>query len=155
MSLFKATSIVILTTSLAIALVTAADVPPIGASVRFQIQELGSEWNRGFFNQTRTVPPCYLILTFVVRSSPDEPLRLNRTVPITLVERLQITIDPGSSMQEWGGLAPSTVPENSWHEIDLALLQPGKDQCQFDESLGTKEEVYHFDILVYKADNGK
>ncbi len=114
----------------------AARPPDIGAGVRFQAEELGPGWHRGFFNQTRTVPPCYILMTFEPRSSADEPLRVKQTLPITRVERLQVTDAPGTSMQEWDALVTPEVPENSWHDIQLAPLRPVKGQCQFDEKLG-------------------
>lgn len=39
-------------------------------------------------------------------------------------------------MQEWDALVTPEVPENSWHDIQLAPLRPVKGQCQFDEKLG-------------------
>jgi hypothetical protein len=115
--------------------VTTANAPPIGAGARFRASELGTGWHRGFFNQTRTAPPCYILIIFDHRSSPDEARRIKQIISISRVQRLQVTANPGASMQEWNGLTLPTVPENSWHEIELASLRPVKGECQLNESL--------------------
>jgi hypothetical protein len=74
-------------------------------------------------------------MTFEPRSSPEAASRVKHTIPITSVQRLQITAAPGTSMQEWQGLALPAVPENSWQEIELAPLQLTEGQCQFEELL--------------------
>ncbi len=122
--------------SIAVASPAEISAPPIGAGARFQAQEIGPGWHRGFFNQIRTVPPCYILMTFKLRSSTDEPLRVDRTILIAGVNRLQVTDAPGTSMQEWDGLVLPAVPENSWQEIEPDRLRPKKGQCQFDESFG-------------------
>jgi hypothetical protein len=137
MSPSRASCFALLATCLAVASVSAANAPPIGVGARFNTKELGPGWHRGFFNQTRTVPPCYLLIIFETRSSPDEALRIKQTIPIARVQRLQVTAAPGTSMQEWKGLALPAVPENSWREIDLAPLRAAKGQCEFEEPLGS------------------
>ena len=117
--------------------VAAENVPPIGAASRFQANELGPGWHPGFFNQTRTVPPCYILITFELRSSPGEPLRIKLTLPVARIQRLQVTAAPGTSMQEWNGLALPVVPENSWHEVELAPLRLGEGRCQLEDPLGS------------------
>ena len=114
----------------------AANAPPIGAGVRFQATELGPGWHRGFFNQTRTVPPCYILIIFESRSSPEQPRRIKQTISVASVQRLQVTTAPGFSMQEWDGLALSPVPDKSWREIELAPLRAGQGQCPL-EALGS------------------
>ena len=113
------------------------NVPPIGAGARFQAGELGPGWHRGFFNQLRTVPPCYVLITFEPRSSPAEHRRIRKIIPITSVERLQVTAAPGTSMQEWDGLVLLVVPDSAWHDVELAPLRPSKGQCRFDELPGS------------------
>ena len=136
MSRVKAAQVAFLAAGLAVTSLVAMSAPPIGAGARFQAYEVGPGWHRGFFNQFRTVPPCYILVTFKQRSSSDESLRLNRTIPIVRVRRLQVTDAPGTSMQEWDGLVLPVVPENAWQEVELDSLQPNKGQCQFDESYG-------------------
>jgi len=125
--------VVFLAASAAVASVAAINVPPIGAGARFQANELGPGWHRGFFNQIRTVPPCYLLQTFEPRSSPDEPLRVKHTILVARVQRLQVTAAPGTTMQEWDSFALVAVPEDSWQEVELSPLQPAQGQCQFEE----------------------
>jgi len=110
-----------------------ANTPPIGAGTRFQTHILGPGWHRGFINQLRTAPPCYIIITFKPRISQDQPLRVERTIPINRIERLQITTVPGASMQEWDRLDLFTVSEDSWQEVDLDPLLPAKNECHFEE----------------------
>ncbi len=137
MSPGRAARVTLLTAILAISSVAAMNAPPIGAGARFQSDELGPGWPRGFFNQMRTVPPCYLLMTFVPRSSPDDPLRVKQTIPIARVQRLQVTSVPGSSMQEWDGLALPAVPESEWREVELGPLRPAEGQCRFDKPIGS------------------
>ena len=132
----RAAWVAFLAAGIAVASAAAMNTPPVGAGARFQSHELGPGWHRGFFNQIRTVPPCYIVMTFEPRSSPDEPLRVKDTIPIARGQRLQVTAAPGTTMQEWDGLALPAVPEDSWHETQLAPLRPRKGQCQFDEPLG-------------------
>ena len=73
----------------------AIEVPPVGASARFKVQELGTGWHRGFFNQTRTVSPCYILIIFELRSSSKEALRIKNTISITRIQRLQVTSADG------------------------------------------------------------
>jgi len=129
--------VMFLATCLAAASVAVGNVPPIGAGARFQAHEIGPGWHRGFFNQTRTVPPCYILITFEPRSAPDEPLRIKHTISIARVQRLQVTAAPGTSMQELHGLVLPAVPENSWQEIQLAPLQPAEGECRLEEPLGS------------------
>ncbi len=136
MSVGRVAYVALLVAGLTAASVAETNAPPIGAGTRFQAHELGGGWHRGFFNQIRTVSPCYMVMTFEPRSSPDEPLRVKDTIPIARVQRLQVTAAPGTSMQEWDGLALPAVPEDSWHETQLAPLRPRKGQCQFDAPLG-------------------
>lgn len=136
MSPSRAACVAFLSGGIAVASLAEISAPPVGAGARFQAKEIGPGWHRGFFNQIRTVPPCYILMTFKLRSSADEPLRVDRTIPIARVSRLKVTDAPGTSMQEWDGLVLPAVPENSWQEIKLDRLRPGKGQCQFDESFG-------------------
>ncbi len=112
MSRVRAAHIAFLAGGLAVACLAATNAPRIGAGARFQAHEVGPGWHRGFFNQIRTVPPCYILVIFKQRSSPDESLRVNRTIPIAHVRRLQVTDAPGTSMQEWDGLGLPAVPES-------------------------------------------
>jgi len=109
------------------------NTPGIGAAVRFQAEELGPGWHRGFFNQQRTVPPCYLVMTFTVRTSSEESLRVSATVPISRVNRLQASSVIGVSMQAWDGLALPDIPEQSWREVDLKPLLPEEGQCVYED----------------------
>ncbi len=133
MSLRRGGYVAFLATIVAVASFAATGVPSIGAGVRFQANELGAGWHRGFFNQRRTVPPCYLVMVFEPRSSRDASLRVKHIIPVARIHRLQVTSVPGTSMQEWDGLAPPGVSENGWREINLAPLQPAEGECQFDE----------------------
>ena len=136
MSPVKVAHIVFLAGGLTVACLAAMNVPRIGAGARFQSQEVGPGWHRGFFNQIRTVPACYILVTFNQRSSPDASLRVKRMIPIARVRRLQVTDAPGTSMQEWDGLGLPAVSESSWQEIELDSVRPIEGQCQFDESFG-------------------
>jgi len=91
MSPGKAACVAFLAAAVAAPSVAAIEAPPIGAGARFQAHELGPGWHRGFFNRIRTAAPCYILMTFVPRSSPDEPLRVKQTIPITRVQRLHVT----------------------------------------------------------------
>ena len=66
----------------------AANTLPIGAGTRFQTHIMGPGWHHGFINQLRTVPPCYIVMTFKPRLSQDQALRVDRTIPINRIERL-------------------------------------------------------------------
>ena len=68
----------------------------------------------------------------IERTSTDEPLRVSATVPISRVNRLQLTSVPGASMQEWNGLSLSDIPEQSWYEVELEPLLPEGDNCNFE-----------------------
>ncbi len=137
MALSRAAWVGFLAAGIAVASAASMNTPPIGAGARFQSHELDPGWHRGFFNQIRTVPPCYILMTFEPRSLPEEPLRVKHIIPVARVQRLQVTAATGTSMEEWDGLVPPAVPENSWHEVELAQLWPGKGRCQFDETLGS------------------
>lgn len=108
---------------------------PIGASARFLAEELGPGWHRGFLNRLRTLAPCYVVVIFEPRSSPDEPLRMKRTISIARLGRLQVSASPGTSMQEWRGIPLPAVPEHSWQEVDLERLASPKDECRLDGSV--------------------
>ncbi len=136
MSMSREVYIALLAAGIAVAAVAAINAPPIGAGARFQAHELGPGWHRGFFNQIRTVSPCYILMTFELRSPSDESLRVEHIIPIARIQRLQVTTAPGTSMQEWDGLVSPAVPDDSWHEVKLAPLRPGKGQCRFDVPLG-------------------
>ena len=137
MSPSRAVYVAFLSACIAVMSAAAVNVPPIGAGSRFQTEALAPGWHRGFFNQTRTAPPCYILITFEARSSPDKPLRIERTIAIARVQRLQVTAAPGTSMQQWSSLVLPAVPENSWREVELAPLRPSKGQCRVEDPLGS------------------
>lgn len=136
MQLGKKAYIALFAAGIAVAVVAATDAPPIGAGARFQADELGRGWHRGFFNQIRTATPCYIVMTFELRSSSEEPLRVKHMIPVVRIQRLQVTTAPGTSIQEWDSLAPPAVPGGSWNEVKLAPLRPGAGECRFDEPRG-------------------
>jgi len=79
-------------------------------------------------------------MTFSTRTSPDEPLRVSATVPISRVNRLQVSPVSGVSMQEWNGIDLPDIPEQSWQEVDLEPLFPEKGQCRYNDwSVGRKQ----------------
>ena len=138
MSLSKAICVSFVVLGIAASSVGAMNPPKIGASSRFQVTELGPGWHRGFFNQIRTVPPCYLVMIFEERSTPDAPLRVKLTLPIARLLRLQVTDAPGTSMQEWGGLTLPPVPDESWQDIDLSELRLHEGECKSDDLLNSE-----------------
>ena len=136
MRLGKKAYIALLSAGIAVAVVAARDAPPIGAGARFQSDELGRGWHRGFFNEIRTATPCYIVMTFELRTSSEQPLRVNHMILVDRIQRLQVTTAPGTSMQEWDSLVPPAVPESLWDELKLASLRPGAGECRLDETLG-------------------
>jgi hypothetical protein len=123
---------------IAVSSVSAANSPAIGAGSRFQADELVPGWHRGFLNQIRTVPPCYIVMIFEERTSPDASLRVKLTIPIARLHRLQVTDAPGASMQEWNGLTLSPVSEGSWQDIDLTQLRLREGKCKSEDLLSSE-----------------
>ena len=105
--------------------------PNVGDRVRTQSEQLGPGWHEGLFNQTRTEPPCYVVLIFAPRVTQKSPMRVSAFVAVERISRLQITADPFfSSMQDWVGFPELTLPEASWRDIRITHLQSPNDRCQ-------------------------
>jgi hypothetical protein len=90
-------------------------VPRIGARVRIVAPALGPGWRTGMFNQTRTVPPCHLVLLF----DPGRPRTIAATVHIGAVTRLQVSSLYGSDGPSDPDPGAGSHEGEAW--VDLAL----------------------------------
>jgi hypothetical protein len=100
-------------------------IPSIGARVRIRSSQLGPGWRVGMFNQTRQVPPCYVVLLF----DPGAERRITMTVPAGAVSRLELSrLYPGSPADPDPGAAAHDG--ETWVNVPLDSIQHTGRTCQ-------------------------
>lgn len=95
--------------------------------VRIQSPALGPGWHQGLFNRQRREPPCYVVLTFKPRPSPDSPLKAGVILQLQEVSLLQSYSGRPSSMSEWAGRQSAELADDSlWKPVPRDVLRANR-----------------------------
>src|SRR6266704_2044257 len=91
--------------------------------VRVQSPALGPGWHEGLFNRQRREPPCYVVVIWKPRPSPESSLQAENIIALSVVSELQAYSGPRAAVSTWAGRKSNEASDDSlWQLISREIL---------------------------------
>lgn len=108
--------------------------------VRIQSPALGPGWHEGLFNRQRREPPCYVVVIWKPRPSPESSLQAETVIALSVVSELQAYSGPRTPVSAWAGRKSTEASDDSlWQLIPRGALDRNRD-CSASPSSALADE---------------
>ena len=96
--------------------------------VRIQSPALELGWHEGLVNRTRREPPCYVVITWKPRVSPESAMLQELIIKLDAVSELQAYSGERTPLTTWAGLQSRDLRNDAlWRPIPESTLSRNRD----------------------------